>query len=342
MSSQLPDIRGLLETHVSESLPIRPGLAVRTKQEDVETVARLRDEFPAARLLRANAFLGASRLRHWVQGWSWGEQRDNACRVIEWGARRGIPIMFVTEDTTRTRPEDLDELYLAAVQAGAEEVCIADTCGHALPWGTIAIVRHLRQLLDTHGHQGVLVNWHGHSDRGMALINCLAAMEGGAGVVHGTILGIGERCGNAQLDQLLVNLYLLGLWGHSISPLKDYVDLVSRCTGIAIPPLYPCFGPDAFRTATGIHADAIAKAERLGDRTFADLVYSSVPASMIGRRQEIEIGPMSGHSNVRAWLKARGLSADDESVERLLDRAKRADAVLTDEQVQETLTDIGR
>ena len=337
MSAQQADIRGLLETIRDESLPIKPGLAVRTVVSDLETVAMFRDEFPEVDL-KASAFLGSSRIRLWVEGWSWETVLDRTAIAIGWATSHGVPVMFVTEDTTRSHPDDIEALYVRAAESGAAEVCVADTCGHALPWGARAIVAHVKAALEAAGHGGVKLNWHGHSDRGVALANCLAAIEGGAEVVHGTILGIGERSGNAQLDQLLVNLHLLGLWDRPLAVLDEYVHLVSEATGVGISELYPMFGRDAFRTMTGVHAAAIAKARRHGDANIVDLIYSAVPASLIGRRQEIEVGRLSGAWCVRAWFEDHGVEAyDDATVQRVLQKAQACSSVLCEAEIRALL-----
>ena len=337
MSVQQGDIRGMLETIRDEQLPLAPGLAVRTVVSDLEAVAMFRDEFPEIDL-KASAFLGASRIRLWAEGWSWDRVVGHAGTALEWAASHGIPVMFVTEDTTRSHPKDIEALFLRAIEAGAREVCIADTCGHVLPWGARALTAHVKSALDVAGHGDVVINWHGHSDRGVALANCLAAIEGGAQVVHGTILGIGERSGNAQLDQLLVNLRLLGLWDHPLEGLDAYVKLVSEATGVPVSPLYPMFGRDAFRTMTGVHAAAIAKAKKHGDERLVDLVYSAVPARLVGRRQEIEVGRLSGAWCVRAWFDDHGVSDyDEETVHRVLTHAQACDSVLSEAEIRRLL-----
>ena len=111
------------------------------------------------------------------------------------------------------------------------------------------------------------MDWHGHSDRGLAVANSLAALAAGADCVHGTALGIGERVGNTQIDQMLVNLKLMGVspWAEQdLTKLKEYCITVSEATGVPIPRNYPVMGEDAFRTATGVHAAAVIKAFRKG------------------------------------------------------------------------------
>lgn len=341
MSSQQGDIRALLETITTEGLPLAPGLAIRTVLGDFETVATLRDEFPSLDL-RANAFLGMSRVRMWAEEWAWDDVLDRARKTLEWARSHGVPVMFVTEDTTRSEPDDIRGLYTMAVEAGVREVCIADTAGHAMPWGAAAIVRFVRRILSEAGKPDLLINWHGHSDRGMSLPNCFAAIEAGVDVVHGTILGIGERSGNAALDALLVNLKLLGLWDAPLSGLAGYIDTVSRATGVPVPAGYPVFGSDAFRTATGVHACAIVKAWRRGSPEMADLVYSSVPASLAGKRQKIDVGPLSGKWCAIAWLTANGYSEHNEAlIARILDVARKTDRVLRDDELRSIASEMG-
>ena len=333
MSSQVADIEKLLETIAEEHLPMLPGLAVRTVVGDLETVLRLRDKFPGLNI-RANAFLRGSRIGIWAEGWDWAEVLDKARGAVAWATERGVPVMFVTEDTTRSMPQDVKEVYLAAVQAGAAEICVADTVGHALPEGTVALLGYVRKLLDDAGYGKVKINWHGHSDRGFGLANAIAAIDAGADVVHGTILGIGERTGNTPLDQLLVNLKLTGRWKAPLTDLSAYVKTISQSTATPVPAGYPVFGRDAFRTATGVHAAAVVKAAKLGAPDIADLVYSAVPAALVGRRQEVEIGPLSGRWCCVAWLEAHNLPVEEPVIARMLAAATKANRVLSESEVK--------
>ncbi|MGZ8710646.1 MAG: 2-isopropylmalate synthase, partial [Thermoanaerobaculia bacterium] len=174
---------------------------------------------------------------------------------------------------------------------------------------------------------------HGHRDRGLDLANSLAAIQGGASRVHGTALGIGERVGNTPMEQLLINVRLLGLRDDDLTRLPEYSALVSEATGVAMPVNAPIVGRDAFRTATGVHAAAVVKALKRGQDMLANLVYSGVPAHWVGRKQEIEIGPMSGNSNVVYYLNARGLPVTAEIIAAVLAEAKRSDRVLTEAEV---------
>jgi 2-isopropylmalate synthase len=209
---------------------------------------------------------------------------------------------------------------------------VADTVGHATPDGAAAVVRFIGQVVDECGGQ-VGIDWHGHRDRDFAVVNTLAALDAGATRLHGAAIGIGERVGNTPMDLLLVNLVLMGYIERDLSALVEYCEAVSKATCVPIPANYPVVGRDAFRTATGVHAAAVIKAFRMHDRQLVDAVYSGVPASMVGREQEVEVGPMSGRSNVMFWLEKRGLNASDEAIDRIFAKAKASDAVLTDAEI---------
>jgi 2-isopropylmalate synthase len=250
-----------------------------------------------------------------------------------------MPIMFVTEDTTRAYPSDLREIYSAAIDAGADEICIADTVGHATPSGASAVTLAVKNLLIEKNSPHVLLNWHGHSDRGLAVINSLAAAKAGADVIHASGIGIGERSGNTPMDQLLVNLKLLNRWDHPLQGLAHYVKLVSQSVEMPISRNYPVFGEDAFRTATGVHAAAIIKAIKLGRGDLADVIYSGVPAHLFGLKQEIEIGRMSGKSNVIFWLSSHHLPTDDALVNQILTAAHESRTVLSEQTLMKIVQD---
>ncbi len=244
--------------------------------------------------------------------------------------------MYVTEDTTRAKPDSLRQLYATAIRAGAKRICIADTVGHATPAGAAAVTRFVKSVVDECGG-GIGIDWHGHRDRDLAVINSLAAMDAGATRLHGAAMGIGERVGNTPMDLLLVNLVLMGHRTTDLHRLVEYVQVVSDACRVPIPTNYPVLGRDAFRTATGVHASAVIKALRKHDTALADAVYSGVPASLVGREQGIEIGPMSGRSNVVYWLERHGVEATDERVDRIFSEAKKADAVLSEDKIADLL-----
>ena len=312
----------------TKKLRITPNVAVRTHPADINGAIQASVESGVA--IETCAFIGSSPIRRVAESWSLDTMLKNVEDSVTLAVKNGLPVMFVTEDTTRADPETLIALYEAAIGCGAKRICASDTVGHATPEG----VRNLLTFIRTDVIRGrdVKLDYHGHNDRGLGTINALAATAV-ADRVHGTALGIGERVGNASMDQLLINLRLWGLIDRGLEPLVEYTALVAEHCGVPIPTNYPALGEDAFRTGTGVHASAVVKALRKGDRELADLVYSGVPASIVGREQRIEVGPMSGESNVVFWLEHRGLDATRERVTRIMTRAKASDRLLTDEEL---------
>ncbi|MGH2451540.1 MAG: LeuA family protein [Candidatus Limnocylindria bacterium] len=304
---------------------LRPNCAVRTHPADVQ--AAIEASVEAGVPIETCAFIGSSPIRRFAEDWSLDAMLKNVEAAVTMAVEAGLPVMFVTEDTTRADPETLVKLYDTAIGCGARRICVSDTCGHATPEGVRNVLAFTRQ--DVVRGRDVKVDYHGHNDRGLGTINALAATAL-ADRVHGCALGIGERVGNTSMDQLLINMQLWGLIDRDLTPLVEYTALVAEHCGVPIPANYPALGTDAFRTGTGVHAAAVVKALRKGDRALADRVYSAVPASVLGRSQRIEVGPMSGESNVVFWLEQHGLEATRERIERILAAAKASDRLLTD------------
>ncbi len=315
---------------VDQKLTVRPSCAARTMVKDLEPILEIsqRTGLP----IRVDCFLGSSPIRLYAEGWDFDRLLRLTHETVDFATRNGLPVMYVTEDTTRSRPEDLARLYTAAVEAGAKRVCVADTVGHSTPNGARSVVSFIRGVVDATG-ETVKVDWHGHNDRGLGVINALAAVEAGADGIHGTALGIGERVGNAPMDLLLINMQLLGWIERDLTRLPEYCELVSRTTGVPLPDNYPVFGANAFRTGTGVHASAILKARAKGDEWLADRVYSSVPAAMVGCRQVVEVGPMSGESNVLCWLGERGIEPRPELVQAIFAAGKLSASVLSEAEI---------
>lgn len=330
-------VRALAMEIRDHKLPIFPNCAARTVIADIEPIVRISEEVGIR--IEAATFIGSSPIRQYAEDWTLDHILRSTEEAVTYAAKHGLPVMYVTEDTTRAKPETLQALYGAAIDCGATRICLADTVGHATPDGVKALVKFVRGEIV--GKKDVKVDWHGHRDRGMGLINCLAAIEAGVDRVHATALGVGERVGNAEMDLLIVNLHLLGAHRHELSRLPEYCRLVADSVGIPIPANYPVLGTDAFRTGTGVHAAAIIKAKKKGHDWLANRVYSSVPAEELGLAQKIEISPVSGLSNVKYWLETHGYDADDEaSCKILFDAAKRTDRVLTDEECHRLLKQV--
>ena len=322
-------VRALAREIAEQKLPIAPNCAARTVIADVEPVVRISQEVGIP--IEAATFIGSSPIRQYAEDWTIDRMLKATEEAVTFAVRQGLPVMYVTEDTTRADPETLQRLYGTAIDCGATRICLADTVGHATPDGVKALVKYVRREIVK--EKGVKVDWHGHRDRGMGLINCLAAIEAGVDRVHATALGVGERVGNAEMDLLIVNLRLLGAHRADLSKLGEYCRTVADAVGIPIPLNYPVMGSDAFRTGTGVHAAAIIKAKKKGHAWLADRVYSSVPAEEMGLAQVIEISPVSGLSNVNYWLQSHGYDPYDEAAcQALFNAAKKADRVLAEEE----------
>ena len=313
-----------------KKMKIRPNCAARTHKNDIVPIAEISQR--AGIPIEACTFIGSSPIRFFAEDWTLDKLLRLTEDAVTFAVSEGLPVMFVTEDTTRADPETIRALYTTAIRCGARALCVCDTVGHATPDGARAVVKFVRGIIDEQGEK-VRLDWHGHQDRGLGVINSIAAIQGGADQVHGSALGMGERVGNTPMDQLLVNLKLLGWIDNDLSRLGEYCDKAADACRWTIPLNYPVFGKDAFRTATGVHAAAVIKSYRKGDTELADLIYSGVPAGQFGLKQVIEVGPMSGKSNVIFWLESRGIEASDDRINRIYDRAKQRTAVLTEEEL---------
>jgi isopropylmalate/homocitrate/citramalate synthase len=324
-------VRALAREIVDQRLPIAPNCAARTVIRDIEPIVRISQEVGIG--IEAATFIGSSAIRQYAEDWTLERMLQATQEAVRFAVGEGLDVMYVTEDTTRARPETLKALYGAAISLGARRICLADTTGHATPAGVRNLVRFVREEIVRPSGEPVKLDWHGHRDRGLGIANCLAAIEAGVDRVHGTALGVGERVGNAEMDLLLVNLKLLGAHRHDLSKLPEYCALVARATGVPLPVNYPVLGSDAFRTGTGVHAAAIIKARKKGDNWLADRVYSSVPASEFGLTQRIEVSPLSGISNVKYWLEEHGYDPGDERLSSaIFEAAKAASRTLTDDE----------
>ena len=320
-----------------ERMRIRPNCAARTMVVDIQPIAEIAQSTGVA--IEACLFIGSSPIRQYAEEWSLQEILRHTREATRFAVREGLEVMYVTEDTVRSSPDHLRTLFTAAIEAGAKRLCLCDTCGAAVPAGVFNLVSWVNSFIEELG-AGVSIDWHGHRDRGLDMGNTLAAIEAGASRVHGTALGIGERVGNTPVEQLLVNLKLLGMRNDDLSRLPEYAALISESTGVPVPVNTPIVGRDAFRTATGVHAAAVIKAHKKGDDWLADRVYSGVPATWLGRKQEIEIGPMSGNSNVVYYLKAHELPDTPEVVQAIMQAAKRSSQILTQAEVGEIVRTI--
>ncbi|MFZ0286013.1 MAG: LeuA family protein [Terriglobales bacterium] len=335
-------VEALAREIVLHKLKIKANCAARTHENDIRPIAEIVQR--TGLNIEAATFLGSSPIRRYTENWTDDFLLQTTEKAVKYAVSLGLDVMYVTEDTTRCDPEMVKRLYSTAINCGASAIVICDTAGHATPMGTVALVRFVVDEVVKPSGEKIRVDWHGHCDRGLAIANSMAALIAGADCVHATAIGIGERVGNTQMDQMLVNLRLMGIppWDHQdLTRLKDYCQAVSRATGVPIPANYPVVGEDAFRTATGVHAAAVIKAYKKNDIELANAVYSGVPSHFFGLEQVIDVGPMSGKSNVLFWLERRGIPPADDVVERIYKRAKAADHTLSEAEILECVERTG-
>jgi 2-isopropylmalate synthase len=329
-------VEALAREIVGHRMKIRANCACRTHPNDIRPIAEIVQR--TGLKIEAATFIGSSPIRRFTEDWSDDFLLETTESAVKYAVSLGLDVMYVTEDTTRCDPEMVKRLYSAAINCGARAICICDTAGHATPMGTFALVQFIIKEVVKPSGEKVRVDWHGHCDRGLAIANSMAALVAGAECVHATALGIGERVGNTQMDQMLLNLKLMSIppWAdQDLTKLKEYCLAVSRATGVPIPANYPVVGEDAFRTATGVHAAAVIKAYKKNDIELANTVYSGVPSHVFGLEQVIDVGPMSGKSNVLFWLDRRGIPASDDVVESIYRRAKASDHTLSEAEILE-------
>ena len=329
-------VTALAREIVAQKMKIRANCAARTHENDIRPIAEVVQKTGLP--IEAATFIGSSPIRRFTEGWSDDFLLQTTETAVKYAVSLGLDVMYVTEDTSRCDPDTVKRLYSTAINCGARAICICDTAGHATPMGALALVKFVIEEVVKPSGDKIRVDWHGHSDRGLAIANSMAAIIAGANCVHGCAIGLGERVGNTQIDQMLVNLKLMGIapWDQrDLTTLKQYCQAVSRATGVPIPANYPVVGDDAFRTATGVHAAAIIKAYRKDDVLLANTVYSGVPSHVFGLEQIIDVGPMSGKSNVLFWLERRGMPATDDVVERIYARAKQSDHTLSEAEILE-------
>jgi 2-isopropylmalate synthase len=328
-------VEALAREIVSHRMKIQANCAARTHENDIRPIAEIAQR--TGLKIDAATFIGSSPIRRYTEGWTEEFLLQTTEKAVKFAVLLGLEVMYVTEDTSRCDPDMVKRLYSTAINCGARAIVICDTAGHATPMGAYALVKFVIEEVIKPLREKIRVDWHGHCDRGFAVANSVAALAAGADCVHACALGTGERVGNTQMDQMLVNLKLMGIppWDkQDLTKLRDYCEVVSRAAGVPIPPNYPVVGEDAFRTATGVHAAAVIKAYKKNDVELANAVYSGVPSQLFGMEQIIDVGPMSGKSNVLFWLERHGITPSEDLVDRIYKCAKASDHTLSEAEIR--------
>src|SRR3990172_276844 len=333
------DVTVLAREIATQGMPIQPQSAASTLESDISPIVEASEEAGIA--IEACVFLGSSPIRQYAEDWDLETLLKLTRDSVAFAVSHGLPVMFVTEDTTRANPEHLRAIYTEAMESGAGRLCVSDTVGHATPTGVRNLIGFISQVRDQVNPE-VGIDWHGHRDRSLDIINTLAAIDAGADRVHACGLGIGERSGNTPMEILLVNLNLMGYSNRDLTKLPEYCKVISEACGAVIPFNYPVVGADSFRTATGVHAAAIAKALSKNDNWLAEHVYCGVPSSMVGRVHEIEIGPLSGEHNVRFFLRRNKIEEKPAHITKNLEVSQNSNRLLSDEDVRRIVTVMSR
>ena len=226
-------VEALAREIVENKMKIRANCAARTHEADIRPIAEIVQR--TGLNIAAATFIGSSPIRRYTEGWTDDFLLATTEQALHYAISLGLEVMYVTEDTSRCDPGMVKRLYSTAIGCGARAIVVCDTAGHATPLGAFALVRFVLEEVVKPSGETVRVDWHGHSDRGLAIANSLAALVAGAQCVHACALGVGERVGNTQMDQMLVNLKLAGIptWGdQDLTRLKEYCQAVSTATGV--------------------------------------------------------------------------------------------------------------
>lgn len=324
------DCLAIAQYVLTQRYPTRLVYSGRTHPDDVGATCEIAQQAQCE--IDAYSFIGISPVRQRVEDWSVEMIERRVIAAARQCDQAGVNFVLVLEDATRCTPCILSRIYDTAVDVGVERIVLCDTVGAATPASTRALVRwsfdHFRRCAHS-----MALDWHGHNDRGLALINSLVALDAGCDRIHGTALGIGERAGNTAIDQLILNRYLQHGDDFDLQSLRQYCEYASAVLGISIPVNYPALGSHVFTTSAGVHAAAILKAQQTGDNDLLDGVYSSVPARIFGRRQEVLVDGSSGASNVKFWLTEHGYEPKPHLVSHVLEAAKSANRPLTAQQI---------
>jgi len=288
----------------SEIKDCRVAALARARQEDVD--AALRGLEPAARP-RLHVFLATSdlHLKHKLRI-SREEALERITGMVGFGRKHCEEVEFSAEDASRSDPEFLAQAVLAAVEAGATIINLPDTVGYFTPSEYTAMFRSVRARLSAHPQ--VTLSAHCHDDLGLAVANSLAAIEGGARQIECTVNGIGERAGNASLEELVVALHVRqNHFGVTTRILLEKLYPTSRMltsiTNVGVAPNKAVVGANAFAHEAGIHQDGILK---------NPLTYEIISPEKVGvPARRLILGKHSGRNAFRSRLADLGFDTAD-------------------------------
>lgn len=236
----------------------------------------------------------------------------NLCETaVDYAKDHGIFVAFSAEDATRTDIDFLKRIYAKAQECGADRVHIADTTGAITPQGIEYLVKELIKDVD------VDIALHCHNDFGLAVINSITGVLAGAKAISTTVNGIGERAGNASLEELIMALKILygKDLGFKTKYIKELSDLVAKYSGLEVPYNKPVVGNNVFRHESGIHVDAVIE---------EPLCYEPYVPELVGQKRQLVLGKHSGCRAVRAKLNECELNVSDEELIEIVRQVKKS------------------
>ncbi len=234
------------------------------------------------------------------------ENVTQTAELVEYAKDHDLWVEVIGEDGSRADLTYLEQLMEAALDAGADRVCYADTVGHATPDRTLEVVSTLTDLGPT--------STHTHDDLGLAVTNALVSVAAGADLVHGTINGIGERAGNVALEEVAIALsHGYDVETMNLEKVYDLAQLVANKTGIPLPPNKAVVGQNAFTHESGIHTDGTLK---------DDAMYEPYPPEKVGRQRRLALGKHAGRAGVKAALDEHDFEVSDDQLDKIVSRVK--------------------
>lgn len=332
---QVKDISKIARVKEEEGWNMELMCASRIVPEDVQGIIDISQKTGVK--IWVGTFLGGSELRAKVMGWDLNEMAKKISAPIVLARRYNLPVMFVTEDTSRSHPDTLQLYYQNAIDAGANQLCVCDTVGFADSEGTRALIHFIKNEIvknQTVDGKPVEIEFHGHNHRGLALANTLAAIDAGATGVESTLMGIGEMTGNCPTEDIVLNAHLKDLGKYHPNLLKEAMNIYADAIGIKIPNYWRVAGKYAYATGSGVHADAILKAFEMGEPELAALVYSGHDPKIVGRSVDAYVGQTSGRSSVILAFLMRGIqNLSWETIDKIVNAAKKRRTALTEKEL---------
>ena len=234
---------------------------------------------------------------------------EKAVSAVEYAKKHGMHVEFSAEDATRSDRFFLYNVFKAVANAGADRVDVPDTVGYATPQYITELVKEVKKSIS------IPISMHCHDDFGLAVANSIAGINAGASCAHVTINGLGERAGNASLEEFVMSLQCLYGKEHNIKTdlLYETSKFVSNTMGIIVQPNKAIIGENAFGHESGIHTHGILN---------NPLTYEPISPELVGRKRWLQAGKHAGAHGIRAMLEEFGISATDEQLKDIVDRQK--------------------